>query len=201
MSRPLPPRPSLEFLKNEAKDLLHARRVDDPDATLSAAQFAVARGYGFASWPALKAHLDSLSPAAPPAAPASGHGPAADSPLAGRWVANLDRSQRHPANRFQRATLTIRVAGETVTLAQDALDAEGRPLAGQMTVRANGVAQPGLGGEGHSLVATWVSPHVLQVLDLKDGVEAGRGRYEVSDDGQQLTVSTAEQVLVFDRAD
>jgi hypothetical protein len=200
MSRPLPPRPSLEYLKNEAKDLLGARRVDDPHATLSAAQFAVARGYGFASWPALKAHVDSLSPAAPLAASGGGHGPAVDSPLAGRWVANLDRSQRHPANQFQRATLTISVTGETVTLTQDALDAEGRPLAGQMLVRVNGQPQTGLGGDGHALVATWVSPHLLQVVDLEDGVEVGRGQYKVSEDGQRLIVSTAAQVLAFDRA-
>jgi ankyrin repeat protein len=54
--RPLPERPDLRHLKDQAKDLLKtggARSVAD-------AQFQIARLYGFASWPKLKAHVDSL---------------------------------------------------------------------------------------------------------------------------------------------
>ena len=54
--RPLPERPNLQHLKNQAKDLLKAGEAD----SLSSAQFEIARRYGFASWPKLKAHLDSL---------------------------------------------------------------------------------------------------------------------------------------------
>jgi hypothetical protein len=54
--RALPDNPDLRHLKLEAKDLLHAGDV----ASLSDAQFAVARRYGFASWPKLKAHIESL---------------------------------------------------------------------------------------------------------------------------------------------
>jgi hypothetical protein len=54
--RALPDNPDLRHLKLEAKDLLQAG-----DATsLSDAQFAVARRYGFATWPNLKAHIESL---------------------------------------------------------------------------------------------------------------------------------------------
>ena len=54
--RPLPARPNLRHLKDQAKHLLKtggARSVTD-------AQFKIARLYGFASWPKLKAHVDSL---------------------------------------------------------------------------------------------------------------------------------------------
>src|ERR1043166_7190144 len=54
--RPLPARPNLRHLKDQAKDLLKtggAQSVTD-------AQFKIARLYGFASWPKLKAHVDSL---------------------------------------------------------------------------------------------------------------------------------------------
>jgi ankyrin repeat protein len=54
--RPLPERPNLQHLKNQAKDLVKAGEAD----SLSSAQFEIARRYGFASWPKLKAHVDSL---------------------------------------------------------------------------------------------------------------------------------------------
>jgi len=55
-SRSLPDRPSLQHLKNQAKDLLKAGDA----ASLSEAQLRIARLYGFASWPKLKAHVNAL---------------------------------------------------------------------------------------------------------------------------------------------
>ncbi len=55
-SRALPDRPNLRHLKDQAKDLLKAGAA----ASISDAQFKIARRYGFASWPKLKAHVDSL---------------------------------------------------------------------------------------------------------------------------------------------
>ncbi len=87
MKRHLPPRPNLDQLKNQAKDLLKAHKAGDADAlkrirdqhprwaragdaelrkarfTLSGAQLVVAREYGFAGWPALKKHVEALAPA------------------------------------------------------------------------------------------------------------------------------------------
>ncbi|MEO8126172.1 MAG: ankyrin repeat domain-containing protein [Bryobacteraceae bacterium] len=53
---PLPAHPNLRHLKDQAKDLLKTGKAK----TISQAQFEIARQYGFASWPKLKAHLDSL---------------------------------------------------------------------------------------------------------------------------------------------
>ena len=55
-SRPLPERPNLRHLKNQAKDLLKAGEAE----SLTSAQFKIARLYGFANWPKLKEHVDSL---------------------------------------------------------------------------------------------------------------------------------------------
>src|SRR5580658_7700858 len=55
----LPDRPNLRHLKDQAKDLLKAGNA----ASLAEAQFKIARQYGFASWPKLKAHVDSLEEA------------------------------------------------------------------------------------------------------------------------------------------
>jgi ankyrin repeat protein len=54
--RPLPERPDLRHLKDQAKDLLEAGQA----TSLAKAQFQVARRYGFASWPKLKSHVESL---------------------------------------------------------------------------------------------------------------------------------------------
>jgi hypothetical protein len=54
--RSLPDRPNLRHLKDQAKDLLKAGNAK----SLADAQFKVARLYGFASWPKLKVHIDSL---------------------------------------------------------------------------------------------------------------------------------------------
>ena len=59
--RELPAQPNLEHLKNEAKQRLKALRAGDPATKLAAAQLAVARDYGFASWRQLKAHVERAS--------------------------------------------------------------------------------------------------------------------------------------------
>lgn len=61
MSRDLPPNPNLEHLKKQAKALLEKLRQQNADATLVDAQHALAREYGFSSWPKLKAHLEATA--------------------------------------------------------------------------------------------------------------------------------------------
>ena len=71
----LPPRPSVEHLKKQAKELLRAFRAGDADAVaklsppgvpppnpkLADARLALARDYGFASWAKLIAHVESAT--------------------------------------------------------------------------------------------------------------------------------------------
>jgi ankyrin repeat protein len=57
----LPDAPDLEWLRKEAKRRLREMRKALPGAKLSDAQFALATEYGFSSWRALKAHVDSLT--------------------------------------------------------------------------------------------------------------------------------------------
>ena len=77
--RPLPPQPSLEFEKKQARRLLRQLQAGDPDAlarsqarhpsyrsgtpdraTLSDAQLIIAREYGFSSWPRFSRYLATL---------------------------------------------------------------------------------------------------------------------------------------------
>ena len=77
MSRDLPDRPDLEHLKKQAKALLRELRQRNANASLADALHALARDYGFASWPKLKAHVESgfsrisESSPSPPAASSS----------------------------------------------------------------------------------------------------------------------------------
>lgn len=58
-ARALPAKPDLRHLIHQAKDLLKAGGA----ASLTDAQFKLAREYGFASWPKLKQHVESLQEA------------------------------------------------------------------------------------------------------------------------------------------
>lgn len=78
-TRTLPRRPSLEHLRNEARELQRGVRRSDPaalelahefhpryqeradDFRLSDAQLAIARSYGHASWPKLKAYVENVT--------------------------------------------------------------------------------------------------------------------------------------------
>ena len=66
MSRDLPPNPNLEHLKKQAKALLDMLRQQKADATLVDAQHALAREYGFPSWPKLKTHVEAIPAPLPP---------------------------------------------------------------------------------------------------------------------------------------
>ncbi len=85
MSANLPKKPSLEFLKRQAKQLKKGHAAQNPDAihwlkqlhpklqnateneigaakiTLADVQLVVARAYGFSSWPKLKQYVESIS--------------------------------------------------------------------------------------------------------------------------------------------
>lgn len=56
----LPDNPSLDHLRQQAKDLLAGLRGADPTATLAAAQASLARQYGFRTWTDLKAEVDRV---------------------------------------------------------------------------------------------------------------------------------------------
>ncbi|HEX7019169.1 MAG TPA: ankyrin repeat domain-containing protein [Gemmatimonadaceae bacterium] len=57
----LPDKANLEWLRKQAKRRLGALRQSDSNARLADAQLDLAREYGFSSWRALKAHVDSLT--------------------------------------------------------------------------------------------------------------------------------------------
>src|ERR1700722_3393090 len=59
--KPIPARPSLEWLRKTAKDRAVQLRAVEPATKLSQAQLEIAREHGFASWRGMKAHVERLT--------------------------------------------------------------------------------------------------------------------------------------------
>jgi hypothetical protein len=57
----LPPRPSLEQYKKQAKELVKSKRGSGDKFTLADAQFVIAREHGFESWPKFAKHIETLT--------------------------------------------------------------------------------------------------------------------------------------------
>src|SRR5262249_17937581 len=158
-----------------AKDLLRDLQQRTPGIQLADAQHAIANQYGFASWPRLKAHVESLPEGdSRTAAPAS--------PFEGTWIANIAASQRHADNLFRSGTIAFAVAGDAGAISQITIDAAGAELRSQHTIRADG--QPAALPGDYVLTARWIGPHVLETVATKAGEVVGVGTYEVSADGE-----------------
>jgi hypothetical protein len=193
MSRHLPSRPNLEYLRKQAKIRLAELQQLDPNAQLADAQHALAREYGFASWARLKAEVESAHP----------------SILAGIWIARLAESTPNPMNPLARAELRIDVDRDVVTIVDTTTGASGRAEQRVNTIRADAVEHAAESGLGYSTIARWTSAHELETIAFQDGGEIGRVTYAASADGRALTVSAkgaahngypaSEQRVVFDR--
>ena len=173
MSRTLPARPNLEFLKNEAKDRLVDLRRADPRAQLSDAQFALSKDYGFASWPKLKEHVESIAAAA-------------QHPIAGAWIANVAQSKRHPSNQFRSGRIHFTIRGNTVEIVDEFVDESGKSVRGRNTLEADGVERAT--GNGYAITASF-RPRGLEFVARKDGAAIGGVSYAVSADGGTLTIT------------
>jgi len=79
-ARTLPPQPSLEFLRKEAKQLVQQQA----GLKLATAQHQLAQAYGFKNWAALSQHVRNLRGAPPPS-------PRIDSPTFRQAVAAIDQ--------------------------------------------------------------------------------------------------------------
>jgi hypothetical protein len=187
MSRNLPPHPNLDHLRKQAKELLPDLVASNPAAKLADAQHALARRYGFASWPRLKAHVVSLPAAERP------------HPFTGTWTANLSKSQRHPANPFKAATLEVDVTGDTVRIAHVMISESGHEDRGRNTFLADGIEHPSASSQGYAVTARWSTPRLLEFHATRHGEPVGWGSYEVSADGRTLTMSADQQAIVLDR--
>lgn len=158
-ARSLPPHPSLEQYRKQAKDLLRACRAGDPDAldrvsrelpaagrsprtrdrsghTLADAQFVIAREHGFASWPRFSTHLQGLVDGA-----VGRYEAAVDAIVTGDLATLTELVDRHPdlvrarSTRTHRATLLHYVAANGVETYRQKTPANAVEIAGLLLAR------------------------------------------------------------------
>ena len=211
MSQRLPSLPNLDHLKKQAKDVLRVSRHWKPRWRLADAQHALARGYGFSSWPHLKAHVESVrrQSAAPPSGirePEDGTADAAPSrsdrsshPIVGTWTArpNMDNDESQPHS--ESVVVEFDLADGALILTQIAADAAGRNMAMKMAIKADGLDHPIQFGDELTLQATWSGARTLETVVKRRDQIVATGTYEVAADGQSLVVSTSERRIVFER--
>ena len=130
-------------------------------------------------------------------------------PLAGTWIANLEKSQRHANHQFKSATLTFDISGDVVSLTHAGVNMSGKHESGKTQFTADGREHPvSPQAPGVVAVTTFVDLRTLSTEATQDGRPLARGTYAVSEDGRTLTATVAgidaagqpfDQVIVFDR--
>ena len=102
------------------------------------------------------------------------------------------------------------VAGDVITIVDVAVDAAGNERRGENVLVADGNDYRSELGNGYSVCTRWSGSRAVVVVMTKDGHDAGRVTYSVSDDARTLTVAAvaeahdgspaSDQLIVFDRA-
>ena len=216
MSQRLPSVPNLDLLKKQAKDVLRVSRHRGRLWRLADAQQALARGYGFSSWPYLKRHVESMrrQPASaaslPPkqgdrtapnssalAATAQSHPRCSSHPIVGTWIAR-PTTDINRDSRSNNVVLELELTDDTIILTQIAADPAGRDVATKMAIQIDGLDHP-IFGNNLTLQASWTNERTLETI-VKHGDQAvAKGTYEVAANGQSLVVSTPDRLVVFER--
>jgi hypothetical protein len=118
--------------------------------------------------------------------------------FSGAWRADINRSQRHPANQFRSATIVFDLDGEDIRMSDVLVDETGREERHVNTIRADGRERPEP-ARGYSVRACWRDPYTLEAIGMKNGQPIGGATYAVSRDGRTLTISADQQLIVLDR--
>jgi hypothetical protein len=190
MSRRLPRLPNLDHLKKHAKSVLPLCRQRNPRSQLADAQNAVARGYGFQSWPVLKAHVQSMrrsrgAATDSPARPKTNRHSGSSHPMAGVWASGD-------------IVVAVEVCGDLVSLTQVATDPAGQQSATRFAFVADGREHE---VDGHDFVmqARWIDRRTLDTTVKRDEAIVGSAKYALSEDGGSLAFSNGDQVVAFRR--
>ena len=192
MSQRLPYLPNLDHLKKQAKAVLRVCRVRNARSRLADAQNAVARGYGFQSWPVLKAHVQSVrrsrgatTDSAARSKTNGRHRLGSSHPMAGTWASGD-------------VVVTLEICGDLVTFTQVVRDAAGQQSAARFAFVADGREHE---VEGHDFLmqAAWIDTRTLDTTVKRDQALVANAKYTLSPDGGVLALSNGDQVVPFSR--
>ena len=219
MPQRLPSLPNLEYLRKQAKDVLRVGRYRSPRWRLADAQHAVAHGYGFDSWAALKLNVEtvrqkrsasSLAREADDASAVDARGAPntamqpllsrSSHPLAGTWAQRTSASSGKGSHApMDDMLVEFELTDGTVTLTQIVIDATGRHSAMKTVIRADGQEHSAEFGDELVLQAAWTNERTLELTFKHAERTVSEWAYSASADGHSMVVSTTEQVVVFER--
>jgi hypothetical protein len=129
-------------------------------------------------------------------------------PLAGNWIANIAKSQRHPNHLFARASMRFEISGSAVRISYEGINASGQHEASSQMLLADAAPHGHPQAPGLFVIST-LGPRTLESIAKKDDAVLGHGSYCVSESGEMMTATMLgidgsgeafEQVIVFDRA-
>jgi hypothetical protein len=130
------------------------------------------------------------------------------SPLDGTWRAVIAKSQRDPNHHFESLTINFATSGDAVVLTYAGVNRAGKQEGSTRTLYPDGKERSIREAPGYVEATRWLSPTALESVGKKDGKEAGRSTYELSQDSKVLTAKVKgidakgrsfEQVIVFER--
>ena len=119
--------------------------------------------------------------------------------FAGEWRADVAKSQRHPLNPFQSATIAFEVDGQDLRMTDLVVDADGREERHVNTIRVDGRERAAEPRRGYTVRASWRDPYSFEAVGMKDGQTIGGATYAVSRDGKTLTIAADQQLIVLER--
>jgi len=128
--------------------------------------------------------------------------------LIGTWIANIERSKRHPNHLFKNAKLRFSITDNVVTMTYSGVNASGAEENGSTVFHPDGKEHPLAALQGAVEVSRWVNPQKLQTVVTQNGKVIGESTFEVSADGKTLTATIKgadasgadfEQIIVCDR--
>ena len=128
--------------------------------------------------------------------------------LIGTWVANIEKSKRHPNHLFKSARLRFSIADNVMVMTLSGVNMSGAEESGNTVFHPDGKEHPLPAVQGAVEVSGWVNAQKLHTVVTQNGKIIGESTYEVSGDGKTLTATLKgadasgaafEQIIVCDR--
>ena len=128
--------------------------------------------------------------------------------LIGTWIANIEKSKRHPNHLFKSAKLRFSISDNVITMTYSRVNMSGAEENGSTVFHPDGKAHPLAAMQGAVEVSRWVNAQKLQTVVTQNGKIIGESTFEVTSDGKTLTATLKgvdgsganfEQTIVCDR--
>ncbi len=128
--------------------------------------------------------------------------------LAGKWKANISKSQLHVNHQFKSLSMQFAISESTVVLTFTGVNMSGQEESGTRDLHPDGKDYPVAQAPDVVETTRWIGSNTLESVARKNGKVVGQGSYEVSGDGKTLTArvkgidgsgAAFEQVIVLDR--